>query len=154
LPAPALQKKSQERKREEAHIMTEIISTVAQDIDGYLQEACQKIFMAYSQELAIQPSSYIITGVWEVNDEGEELTDIQRDMHAIFQNAMGQILKALAMEDFSLEKKVGIEYLIRDSFIYRMLSMKELYKANVRKIEIFELRHRIVPKQTAMMGHA
>jgi hypothetical protein len=133
--------------------MTEIISTVAQNIDGHLQEACQKIFMAYSQELAIQSSAYIVAGVWGVNDE-EDLTDIQRNMHVIFQNAMDQILKALAMEDFSLEKKMGIEYLIRDSFIYRMLSMKELYKANVLKIKTFELHRRSIPKQTAMMGHA
>ncbi|MFA6414169.1 MAG: hypothetical protein WCW53_15920 [Syntrophales bacterium] len=134
-------------------IMTERISTVAQNMDGHLQEACQKIFMAYSQELAIQPHSYIIAGVWGVSDEGE-LTDVQRGMHDLLQTAVDKILEALAMEDFSLGKKMGIEYLIRDSFIYRMFSMMELYKANVRKIKMFELHYRSVPKQTAMMGHA
>jgi len=122
-------------------------------IEGYIENTCDIIFRTYSEELAKQPLSYIIYSVWGTSAEGK-LTEIQRDIHAMLQPTVEQIFRSLALEDLNLERRMGIEYLIRGFIISRMFFMLELFKSTVCKADTSEHNSPNILNNVEVMGHA
>ena len=135
------------------YIMAKQITTIANNINMLIEETCKKISTTYLTELAKQPQSYIIYSVWGVSAEGE-LTEIQKAIHHTLQPTVEQIFQSLSLQDPNTERKMGIEYLIRDLIISKMFFMAVLFKATVRKIETSEQSCRNNLNDVEVMGHA
>lgn len=132
-------------------IMSSGITNIAHSIEGRIEDTCRNVFMSYPKELAKQPMTYIIYSVWGESVDGE-LTSIQKAIHAMLQPTVEQIFQSLALENLTLEKRMGIEYLIRGFIISKLLFMVEYFKTTASKIDTFENNYQKILNNVGVIG--
>ncbi len=114
---------SKRTKKQEA----EDVVTFAREIERRIDRTSLEIFRTFKTTLLTESNIYIVPAVWGAVKEGD-LTDTQREIHAMVSPVIMEILDSLQQDNMNSAQNFAIAYLVRGFFISKIIYMIEFYK--------------------------